>query len=269
MKSPDRIYLVDPDIDEEEDAGPGMAPDIEGVYWCEDRVHKSDVEYIRADLAAQPPQDEPAKLKGRAAIVEAWNNLPPEIRQNPRSPELDALYAAIRACDDAQPPHFDVEQMLRDTVPGGSSCDPQQIADGIRAWFAARSPRACSLGTAGCVVVHEEPELEACISSPVADRSAEAIVHAAHEEVDSWEQVPQYFHGAMKRKLEKALRAAMEPCSSTVAVKEALQLAVRAMRAPFDGWKGELEAQALAACNALLAAMGTPRPKAEQGSSNG
>lgn len=32
---------------------------------------------------------------------------------------------------------IDVEQLLRDTVPGGSSCDPQQIADEIRAWFAA------------------------------------------------------------------------------------------------------------------------------------
>jgi hypothetical protein len=30
----------------------------------------------------------------------------------------------------------DVEQMLRDCVPGGSSCDPQAICDDIRNWFA-------------------------------------------------------------------------------------------------------------------------------------
>ena len=54
MNTPERIYLVDPDTDESEDAGPGMAPETEGVYWCEDRIHKSDVEYIRADVAAPP-----------------------------------------------------------------------------------------------------------------------------------------------------------------------------------------------------------------------
>ncbi|AOY90535.1 hypothetical protein BKK79_00845 [Cupriavidus sp. USMAA2-4] len=32
---------------------------------------------------------------------------------------------------------IDVEKMLRETVPGGSVCDPQTIADSIRAWFAA------------------------------------------------------------------------------------------------------------------------------------
>lgn len=36
-------------------------------------------------------------------------------------------------------PPLDVEQMLKDCVPGGSSCDPQAIADEIRAWFARRS----------------------------------------------------------------------------------------------------------------------------------
>lgn len=34
---------------------------------------------------------------------------------------------------------LDVEQILKDCVPGGSSCDPQAIADEIRAWFARRS----------------------------------------------------------------------------------------------------------------------------------
>jgi hypothetical protein len=29
----------------------------------------------------------------------------------------------------------DVEQMLKDCVPGGSFCDPQAICDDIREWF--------------------------------------------------------------------------------------------------------------------------------------
>lgn len=71
MKAPERIYLVDPDIDEEEDAGPGMAPETEGVYWCEDRVHKSDVEYIRADVAAAKaePAEDAARLRHAGAML--------------------------------------------------------------------------------------------------------------------------------------------------------------------------------------------------------
>lgn len=39
--------------------------------------------------------------------------------------------------DATAPPQapFDVEAMLYATVPGGSSCDPQQVADAIREWF--------------------------------------------------------------------------------------------------------------------------------------
>lgn len=37
-------------------------------------------------------------------------------------------------------PAIDVESMLRDTVPGGSICDPQQVADAIREWFAKEQP---------------------------------------------------------------------------------------------------------------------------------
>lgn len=35
---------------------------------------------------------------------------------------------------------FDVESMLRATLPGGSVCDPQQVADAIRGWFAKAQP---------------------------------------------------------------------------------------------------------------------------------
>jgi len=40
------------------------------------------------------------------------------------------------SAEPAQEPKVDVEQMLRDCVPGGSSCDPQAICDDIRNWFA-------------------------------------------------------------------------------------------------------------------------------------
>lgn len=60
---------------------------------------------------------------------------------------------------------IDLEQMLRDTVPGGSSCDPQQIADGIRAWFAE----------------HQEPSAYGH-SAVGADRSAEALQAAPEAE---------------------------------------------------------------------------------------
>lgn len=48
-----------------------------------------------------------------------------------------------------QEPPVDVEAMLVACVPGGSSCDPQPVADDIREWFAARAasqaqePRGC------------------------------------------------------------------------------------------------------------------------------
>lgn len=35
-------------------------------------------------------------------------------------------------------PAFDIEQMILDCVPGGSICDPQQVADNLRAWVARR-----------------------------------------------------------------------------------------------------------------------------------
>ena len=45
--------------------------------------------------------------------------------------------AMIREGAAAIQPAIDVERMLRETVPGGTSCDPQAICDDIRAWFAA------------------------------------------------------------------------------------------------------------------------------------
>lgn len=47
------------------------------------------------------------------------------------------LFASALAAAPAATPAFDVEQMLRDCVPGGDVCDPQQVADSLREWFAA------------------------------------------------------------------------------------------------------------------------------------
>ncbi|HDR9200995.1 TPA: hypothetical protein QDB48_002307 [Burkholderia vietnamiensis] len=41
---------------------------------------------------------------------------------------------------------IDVEAMLRDCVPGGDVCDPQRVADSIRAWF-ADAESACARPT--------------------------------------------------------------------------------------------------------------------------
>lgn len=31
-----------------------------------------------------------------------------------------------------------IDQMLAECLPGGDSCDPQQVADSVRAWFAGK-----------------------------------------------------------------------------------------------------------------------------------
>jgi hypothetical protein len=48
MKPPDRIYLQwhgDGDPDDGDDVSP------DDVTWCPDRVHETDVEYVRVDAA--------------------------------------------------------------------------------------------------------------------------------------------------------------------------------------------------------------------------
>ena len=46
------------------------------------------------------------------------------------------------------PAPTDVERMIRECVPGGQSCDPQQVADALRSWFesVATPPSAPSYG---------------------------------------------------------------------------------------------------------------------------
>jgi hypothetical protein len=53
----------------------------------------------------------------------------------------------IAARADGLPAAPDVEQMLKDCVPGGSICDPQSVADSIREWFDKRSSDALAART--------------------------------------------------------------------------------------------------------------------------
>ena len=49
-KPPEKIYLqVDPE-------GESATDYYEGVTWCQDRINKNDVEYIRADLVSKKPE---------------------------------------------------------------------------------------------------------------------------------------------------------------------------------------------------------------------
>ena len=53
-----------------------------------------------------------------------------------------------------------VQEMLEACVPGGSSCDPQQVADSIRTWFAQRA-RTSGAGQAEAVTDHGQEEIAA------------------------------------------------------------------------------------------------------------
>lgn len=73
----------------------------------------------------------PGTAEEHAADLQGWAARFEKPRRAPNSAE-DAV-AAARA------PHpDDLETMLADCVPGGSYCDPQQVADAIRNWVAAR-----------------------------------------------------------------------------------------------------------------------------------
>lgn len=67
------------------------------------------------------------------------------------------LYAAPTAPQPAEPPiigSVDVERMLAECIPGGSTCDPQQVADSIRrylnAWTAEPRPETVPEWTCWC-----------------------------------------------------------------------------------------------------------------------
>jgi hypothetical protein len=67
----------------------------EGWIW------RQRIRWGRAVLALAAPIAQPAAaLKGRAAIVAAWKDLPEEIRQ---CPDLSKLWEALGDCEDATP----------------------------------------------------------------------------------------------------------------------------------------------------------------------
>lgn len=41
---------------------------------------------------------------------------------------------AEKPSTESNAPHVDIEQLIADCVPGGDWCDPQVVADAIRAW---------------------------------------------------------------------------------------------------------------------------------------
>lgn len=76
-------------------------------------------------------QGEPSRLR--------WHAQEPFVFVVPGTVNLDPnglnAYGSVLPEAPDQPTSIDVEQMLRDCIPGGSICDPQQIADAIREWF--------------------------------------------------------------------------------------------------------------------------------------
>jgi hypothetical protein len=63
---------------------------------------KDEAERLYASPVPAPSVVPPESLQGRAEIVEAWNNLPEQLRCHP---DLSALWRAIGKCDDTAPEH--------------------------------------------------------------------------------------------------------------------------------------------------------------------
>ena len=63
----------------------------------------------------------------------------------------NAFSTTPSAQEEAVRSSIDVEALLEACVPGGSICDPQSVADSIRAWFAAQEEavRAAPAASAG------------------------------------------------------------------------------------------------------------------------
>lgn len=102
----------------------GHVPAEAGVEWC-------GVDFAApggdqsAVLVLKPPRE-----LSSAEIAEIRRALHDAAR-NPSAPMIVGKAAA-----EAVSARIDVEAMLRACVPGGDCCDPQRVADSIRAWFA-------------------------------------------------------------------------------------------------------------------------------------
>jgi hypothetical protein len=98
------------------------------------RIAEPDCAAAAAD-DAEPPQDW-AGVDGAVA----WHLIDRHADSwDATGKAMDAWLQANAARAVSAPASDDVEAMLRDCVPGGSVCDPQQVADAIREWYAARA----------------------------------------------------------------------------------------------------------------------------------
>lgn len=104
------------------------------VYTGKTEAQKLQEQLDRERQVREAAESRALRMQGERAIA--------AYEENHGTP-IDLSFAPDRAWIEGyvarQPlPPLDVEQMLKDCVPGGSSCDPQAIADEIRAWFARR-----------------------------------------------------------------------------------------------------------------------------------
>jgi hypothetical protein len=67
----------------------------------------------------------------------AWGMAPIENFRTEGEYGEELVWRAVCALEAAEAPPF-VQQMIDECLPGGSSCDPQHVADAIRAWAKAR-----------------------------------------------------------------------------------------------------------------------------------
>jgi hypothetical protein len=95
---------------------------------------------MRADIPARETIMErirSADRKAQPAYAELYAVLSASLVQGTEATEGGGATAGV---PEVAAPSFDVEAMLKTCVPGGSICDPQQVADSIRAYFAAGVP---------------------------------------------------------------------------------------------------------------------------------
>lgn len=112
------------------------------LYWGASEQLRTGVRYTRADLA----QPDPSGVVGGfdvEKLIAAW-----KISNNDTPYFLRDWFARHAPNTNARQPEAtparlgDVEQMIRECIPGGSICDPQRVADNIRAWAAAEARKA-------------------------------------------------------------------------------------------------------------------------------
>ncbi len=83
----------------------------------------------------------------------------------------------------------DIEQMLRECIPGGSVCDPQKVADDIRAWFAALSEQRAEPAPQSSPGSGELPPLTGPLGKIEGAASfLESLLRTNSRDLDDWRQ---------------------------------------------------------------------------------